>query len=436
MADPFDALRLPDTPVDPDPTFAARLRSRVERALALPEGVTVSDLTLQSAPAPAPSRATGGAVAPGSTGVVPYLIVGDARRALDWYESALGATRRGEVVTMADGRIGHAELELMGSVLYLADESPESHVAAPRPGADATVSLTVEVPDVDDSVDLALSEGAILERAASDNPYGRNAVIRDPFGHRWIVSAISVPTVGDGDGPDPVRQGDIGYVSLWVPDVRRAATFFATVLGWSYEPEAAGHARQVAGSELHHGIFGGQDRSTLFLCYVVDDIEAAVDRVRAAGGRADEPAEEPFGLGAMCVDVEGTPFSLYQPPDGPRGARLAANGRRSGDVSYITMEVGDSVAVRAFYGSVLGWRFEPGRVEDGWGPDDVVPMTGLHGGHEITTVVPTYRVDDIDATVVRVRAAGGSATDPERQHYGLSSECVDDQGTRFSLAQH
>ncbi|HXQ62131.1 MAG TPA: VOC family protein [Acidimicrobiales bacterium] len=432
MADPFGALRLPDTPIDPDPTFATRLRSRLERALALPEGVTVSDLTLEAAPAPAP-----GLAAPANPGgIVPYLIVGDARRALDWYESALGATRRGDVLTMTDGRVGHAEFELSGSVVYLADESPESHVAAPRPGAAATVSLTVEVPDVDRSVDLALSEGAVLERAAADNPYGRNAVIRDPFGHRWILSAAPAPAVGGRGATGHVRQGDIGYVSLWVPELERAATFFAAVLGWSYEPAAEGHARQVVGRELHHGIFGGQERSTLFLCYVVDDIEAAVSRVRGAGGRADEPTMEPFGLAAMCVDVEGTQFSLYQSPPGPRGPRLADNGTRHGDVSYITMEVRDSAAVRAFYGSVLGWRFLPGRVEDGWGVEDVVPMTGLHGGHDVTTVLPMYRVDDIHDTVARVRAAGGSATDPERQPYGLSSECVDDQGTRFYLGQH
>jgi predicted enzyme related to lactoylglutathione lyase len=63
-------------------------------------------------------------------------------------------------------------------------------------------------------------------------------------------------------------------------------------------------------------------------------------------------------------------------------------------------------------------------------------MTGLHGGHDVATVVPMYRVDDIHDAVARVRAAGGSATDPESQPYGLSSQCVDDQGTRFFLGQH
>jgi len=424
MPDPFDSLRLPDTMVDPDPTFAARLRARVERALALPEGVTVSNLTVESAiesssPASAPAS-------PGS--VVPYLIVDGARRALDWYGSVFGATRRGELITMADGRVGHAELDLRGSVVYLADESPESHVAAPRPGADATVSLAVEVPDVDRSVALALSEGAILERPAADNPYGRNAVIRDPFGHRWIVSAATVT--------EAVRHGDVAYVSLWVPDADRATAFFSTVLGWSYLPYVEGQTHQVVDRQLRHGIHGGHDHSTLFLCFVVDDMEDAIGRVRAAGGRTEEPTVEPHGLLAMCVDVEGTAFSLYQSPPGPRGERLAANGLRHGDVSYITMEVIDSAAVRAFYDVVLSWHFNPGHIHDGWGPADVVPMTGLSGGHEMNTTVPMYRVDDIHAAVARVRAAGGTATEPEQKPYGMSSECVDDQGTRFYLGQH
>jgi predicted enzyme related to lactoylglutathione lyase len=437
MPDPFEALRLPAPTTRPDPTFAARLRSQVQRSLALPEGVTVSDLFLETDPRPNPLAPPSATTV--TAGIVPYLIVNDARRAIDWYVSAFGATRAGETITMPDGRIGHAELRLRDALFYLADESPDSSVAAPQLGAPATVSLTVEVPDVDGAVAQALSAGAISERPVADNPYGRNAVIRDPFGHRWIISALSTPAPADdetGGADDGIRQGDVGYVSLWVPDVDRATTFFSKVLGWSYQPAAVGHARQVVGGELPHGVLGGLERSSLFLCFAVDDIDAAVERVRAAGGEVHETTLEPFGRSAMCTDVEGTEFSMYQPPPGGRGSRLAANGSSHGDLSYITMEVQDVAAVRSFYGTVLGWTFSPGRVDDGWGIDDVVPMAGLHGGHDVTTVVPMYRVDDIHATVTRVRAAGGSATDPEHQPYGLSSQCVDDQGTRFYLGQH
>jgi uncharacterized protein len=57
----------------------------------------------------------------------------------------------------------------------------------------------------------------------------------------------------------------------------------------------------------------------------------------------------------------------------------------------------------------------------------------MHGGHARSTVLPMYRVDDIAAAVERVRAAGGTSTDPEQQPYGVTAECTDDQGTRFYL---
>jgi len=62
-------------------------------------------------------------------------------------------------------------------------------------------------------------------------------------------------------------------------------------------------------------------------------------------------------------------------------------------------------------------------------------MVGLHGGHDVATTVPMYRVDDIATAVDAVRRAGGTATDPEVMPYGTTATCVDDQGTRFYLGQ-
>jgi hypothetical protein len=44
-------------------------------------------------------------------------------------------------------------------------------------------------------------------------------------------------------------------------------------------------------------------------------------------------------------------------------------------------------------------------------------------------------VENVRVAVDRVRALGGTATDPERQPYGETSECADDQGSRFYLGQ-
>jgi len=437
MPDPFEALRSPPSPVEPRPAFATRLRARVERALSLPEGVIVSETTLPTdlvEPERAPRE-------PPPVGITPYLIVADSRRAVDWYVEVFGARRRGEPMVMADGRVGHAELEFGASALFLADESPESHVAAPRAGADATVSFVLEVPDVDASLRRAHDAGATVERPAADHPYGRNAVVHDPFGHRWMISTSSDDTASSGDTApasargEPMQPGDIGYVSLWVPDVERAQAFFGSVLGWSFAAGSGPQGRQVVGAGPHHGLWGGEETSTLFLCYLVDDVDAAVIRVRSAGGEAGEPAEAPYGRVANCIDDQGTPFAVFRPPSDDAGGRLAPHGTRQGDIAYVTLEVVDSARTRSFYGEVLGWHFTPGRVDDGWQVDDVRPGMGLSGGHRRAVSVPMYLVDDIAAAVGRVRAAGGTATDPARQPYGVTSDCVDDQGTRFYLGE-
>ncbi len=430
MPDPFEALRSPPSPLDPSPAFAARLRARVERALSLPEGVIVSETTLPPDVAePGPTLRASRPV-----GLTPYLIVVDSHRAIDWYVEVFGARRRGEPMVMADGRVGHAELEFGASTLYLADESPESHVAAPGAGDDATVSFVLEVPDVDASLRRAQEAGATVERPAADHPYGRNAVVRDPFGHRWMISTSSHDDV-TAAAETPMQPGDIGYVSLWVPDVERAQAFFTSVLGWSFAPGSGPQGRQVADARPHHGLWGGVGNNTLFICYLVDDVDAAVIRVRAAGGEADEPTEEPYGRVATCTDDQGTAFAVFRPPSGDAGPRLAPHGTRQGDVAYVTIEVVDSARTRSFYGEVLGWRFTPGRVDDGWQVDDVRPGVGLSGSHEQAVTVPMYLVDDIAAAVGRVRAAGGTASDPAPQPYGVTSDCVDDQGTRFYLGE-
>lgn len=53
------------------------------------------------------------------------------------------------------------------------------------------VHIDVVVDDVDAAVERALRAGAILEVAASDAPYGRIAMLADPFGHGFCLLAFS-----------------------------------------------------------------------------------------------------------------------------------------------------------------------------------------------------------------------------------------------------
>lgn len=413
--DPLHVFAGGEHPVDPDPEFAARLRARLQSAVGLPKGVTMSGTDAAIAALNRPPQTLPRPAA------LPYLAVADAQAAIAWYVDALGAATVGEPIVMDDGRIGHAELALAGGTLYLADEFTELGLKAPAPQS-VSVSLMLPVADTDAALARAEARGAQLQRPPYENYGSRTAVIIDPFGHRWMLTG---PLTGAGT---PIRHGDIGYLSVWTPDAGRAAAFYGQVLGWTFDPDGR-HVTNTTGSI---GIYAVPDRHTTFCCYAVDDIDAARQAILAAGGRAGQIQQEPFGAVLDAIDPLGTEFAVFQPLPGT--PRPALNGAGPGELSYFTHETTDSATFRQFYGQVLGWTFEPGRVDDGWAVQNCQPMSGVAGGSQRTTGVPMWSVTDIEAAVARVREAGGTVIEePARQPYGMMAQCTDDQGTRFYL---
>jgi predicted enzyme related to lactoylglutathione lyase len=300
MTDPFEALREPVTPVDPDPDFADRLRSRLTREVfASPGGI----MSPQSVTTPVEREP---AWPPTLT---PYIVVSDARRAMDWYVEVFGARRRGEPHVNADDTIGHAELGLGDAVLMFCEASdlwPGVPVRAPHSPATFSHSLHLDVDDVDASTERARRGGALVEREPADQPYGRAAVIVDPFGHRWILLRRVA-------GGTRLRQGDVANVTMRAPDTDRTKDFYEAVLR---VPFSSGHPGAWRTDETTPplSIMPSQGlQPEVQLSFRVDDIAAAVERVRAAGGHAVEPVRRPFGLLAECVDDQGATFRLWQP---------------------------------------------------------------------------------------------------------------------------
>ncbi len=355
--------------------------------------------------------------------VAPYLTVADARAAISWYVEVLGARLVGDPVEMDDGRIGHAELVIGGGVLYLADEYPEIGLKAPSPQS-VSVSLMVAVASTDETLELARARGAHVQREPYEDYGARSAALVDPFGHRWMLTG---PTTG---AAVPIQHGDVGYVSVWTPDADRAAAFYGHVLGWAYDP--ASHMVTNTGQRI--GIFSVPGRRTLFCCYAVADLDGARDSIVAGGGTVDEVIEFDFGSVLGATDPAGVEFAVYRPtPDQPRPL---LNGGGPGELSYITYQVPDSAAFKAFYSRVLFWTFERGRIDDGWQVASTHPMAGAAGGSAVPVTVPMWTVADIDSAVERVREAGGTVVEePSRQPYGTSALCTDDQGTRFYLGE-
>jgi uncharacterized glyoxalase superfamily protein PhnB len=237
--------------------------------------------------------------------LIPYLAVRDARAAMAWYTDALGARVVGDPYVMDDDRIGHAELDVAGAPLYLADEYPELGLAGPEDGR-VSVSLHLSVADVDAAVDRAVEAGATVERPPADAPYGRTGVVVDPYGHRWMIQTPAAPAQ-----PGP-RPGDTVYLTLRVPDGARARDFYEAVLGWSAVPGRVPDGWQIEGTTPMVGIGGGATEPGAVPMYAVDDIEVAVAAVRTAGGEAGDIERQSFGLSALCRDDQGLPFYLGQ----------------------------------------------------------------------------------------------------------------------------
>ena len=120
--------------------------------------------------------------------VAPYLCVRGAAEAIDFYVEVFGAVEDGERFVDPDGKVGHAELRLGDSRIYLADEYP-GYGMSPVDLPDSTFALYVYVPDVDAVVTRAEAKGATILEPTQETFYGaRRATLRDPFGHRWMVN--------------------------------------------------------------------------------------------------------------------------------------------------------------------------------------------------------------------------------------------------------
>jgi PhnB protein len=120
--------------------------------------------------------------------LTPYLIVNGADRAIAFYKEAFGATESFRL-TEPGGRIGHAELEIQGSPLMLADEHPDFGALAPASVGGTPVTLHLYVDDADRAVAAAEKSGATVLRQVKDEFYGdRAGMIGDPFGHKWHIA--------------------------------------------------------------------------------------------------------------------------------------------------------------------------------------------------------------------------------------------------------
>jgi PhnB protein len=118
----------------------------------------------------------------------PYLIIGGAANAIEFYKKAFGATELFRFPA-PDGKIGHAEIKIGDSPIMLADEFAEMGYKSPQTLGGSPVSIMIYVADVDTVFDQAVAAGGKVQRPVKDQFYGdRSGTLEDPFGHVWHVT--------------------------------------------------------------------------------------------------------------------------------------------------------------------------------------------------------------------------------------------------------
>ena len=128
-----------------------------------------------------------GIIPEGYHSVTPYLIVDDAKAAIDFYARAFGAEEKFRL-PMGE-KIGHAEIKIGDSFIMLADEFPDMGHLGPKSRGGPTCSLMLYVEDVDTAFPKAIAAGATEQRPVEDQFWGdRMGTLADPFGHQWSLA--------------------------------------------------------------------------------------------------------------------------------------------------------------------------------------------------------------------------------------------------------
>lgn len=345
--DPFDRLTTPDEPVRPDSRFATDLRDRIATALGLTETDTDTQPTIRfQTGRPAMSTTahptTTAAGAPVAAAVTPYLSARDAVAALDFYIEVFGAVEAIRVMG-DDGRVGHAEFSIGSARVYLADEYPEIGVSSPQTLGGTSVTLHVEVSDVDALFARAVAAGAQSLGDPADQPHGaRHGTLVDPFGHRWMLSqqveTFDVAeyarrsegtgfTVVAPDPPDDPRRAASGQGGIWAAvnatDAPAMIRLMVDVFGFTEQlvvpgdaPNVVVHSQlrwpeggivQVGSAGREHPPYSQRPTGADSLYVITADPMAVYERCTAAGMEViDEPS-------APDYDPGGTVFSVRDP---------------------------------------------------------------------------------------------------------------------------
>jgi predicted enzyme related to lactoylglutathione lyase len=217
------------------------------------------------------------------------------------------------------------------------------------------------------------------------------------------------------------KPGTPSWVDLASPELAAASSFYSSLFGWDAKDQGpeSGH--------YHMMEFGGaavagaasimmEGQPPAWTTYIsVDDADASIAKVKAAGGTVFVEPMDVLDVGRMAVfaDPTGAAAAVWQPRR-HIGAGLV---NEPGALAWNELSTRDTDAAIAFYTDVFGWEAQTGQMGemtytmwklDG---DDIGGMMAMPP--DVPAEVPSYwlayfATADCDATVAKATGLGAT----------------------------
>jgi uncharacterized protein len=258
------------------------------------------------------------------------------------------------------------------------------------------------------------------------------------------------------------EHGDFIWYELLTSDADAAGDFYGRVVGWTSTPSGQPDMdyrffSSGDGSMMADGVGGymaitpemaEHGAQPAWVGYIaVDDVDASVAAIKAAGGAELMPAMDLPGVGrmAMVADPAGAPFYVMKGESDEPSHSFAATEPRNGHCAWNELSTTDPAGAKAFYGQLFGWRQE-GDLD--MGPMGKYEFWQASGGRfGLGAVMPKmpempvsawtfyFRVPDIDAAAATTRELGGTLFMEPMEIPGgdYSFTAMDPQGAAFGI---
>ena len=254
----------------------------------------------------------------------------------------------------------------------------------------------------------------------------------------------------------PTREsaplGSPCWADLWTSDVEGSRRFYSELFGWEAQepnPEFGGYfifSRDGVDTAGGMGPMGDDmpADNTWKIYLNTDDITKTLQVAEAEGAQVMSPAMAVADLGtqAVLVDPTGAALGTWQPGTFPGFTVLGEHGTPS----WFELHTRDYDKALAFYRSVFRWETDVVGDTEEFRYSTMRNPTGegeLAGVMDAAAFLPAgagsrwsiyWAVDDIDATVAKVKALGGSVvSDAEDTPYGRLAAVADPAGAEFKL---